>query len=84
MEMLAAEKAELLALSATMTYHVRAVADLIKEVRATPGIAGVTVMVGGYPFNIAPDLWRNVGADAYVADASLAPALMHNSGVASK
>jgi hypothetical protein len=33
--MLIAENAELLALSATMPFHVRAVADLISEVRAS-------------------------------------------------
>jgi methanogenic corrinoid protein MtbC1 len=32
--MLIAENAELLTLSATMTFHVRAMADLISEVRA--------------------------------------------------
>jgi MerR family transcriptional regulator, light-induced transcriptional regulator len=34
-QMLIAENAELLALSATMPFHVRAVADLISEVRAS-------------------------------------------------
>jgi len=28
-----------------------------------------TASVGGYPFNIAPGLWRNVGADGYAPDA---------------
>jgi methanogenic corrinoid protein MtbC1 len=26
-------------------------------------------MVGGYPFNIAPNLWLSVGADTYARDA---------------
>jgi methanogenic corrinoid protein MtbC1 len=29
-------------------------------------------MVGGYPFNIAPNLWQSVGADGYARDAQQA------------
>jgi methanogenic corrinoid protein MtbC1 len=32
-------------------------------------------MVGGYPFNIEPELWKRIGADAYAADASEAIAV---------
>jgi methanogenic corrinoid protein MtbC1 len=32
-------------------------------------------MVGGYPFNIAPDLWKTVGADAFARDAMEAVAV---------
>jgi methanogenic corrinoid protein MtbC1 len=27
------------------------------------------VLVGGYTFNIVPDLWKKVGADGYAPDA---------------
>jgi methanogenic corrinoid protein MtbC1 len=27
-------------------------------------------MVGGYPFNVDPDLWRRIGADGSARDAS--------------
>jgi MerR family transcriptional regulator, light-induced transcriptional regulator len=62
-------RATVLAISATITYHVRAVAALIVAVRRTPECAGVKILVGGYPFKIAPDLWRTIGADGSAPDA---------------
>ena len=61
-------QADVLAVSATMTFHVRAVADLIAAVRSEHGDA-VKVLVGGYPFNVDPDLWRRIGADGSAPDA---------------
>lgn len=61
-------RADVLAVSATITSHVRAVARLIAEVRAAEGDR-VKILVGGYPFNVDPDLWRRVGADACARDA---------------
>lgn len=61
-------EADLLAVSATMTFHLRAVQELIAAVRETKGDR-IKVLVGGYPFNLAPDLWRVVGADAGARDA---------------
>jgi methanogenic corrinoid protein MtbC1 len=74
-ETLARHKADLLAVSATMTFHVRAVRDLITAVRASPACEGVKILVGGYPFNVAPQLWRAVGADGSAGDAQAAVAL---------
>jgi methanogenic corrinoid protein MtbC1 len=65
---LAQRRADVLAVSATMTFHVRAVAGLIEAVRAEHGDA-VKVLVGGYPFNVDPDLWRRIGADGSAQDA---------------
>ena len=62
--------ADVLAVSATMTFHIRAVENLIAAVRASEDLKAVKIMVGGYPFNIEPELWKRVGADAYAADAS--------------
>ncbi|MBM7865437.1 cobalamin-binding protein [Heliobacterium gestii] len=62
-------QAQVLALSATMTFHVRCVEELIRVVRATPDLATVKIMVGGYPFNVDNELWRRVSADAYAGDA---------------
>jgi methanogenic corrinoid protein MtbC1 len=70
LQALAERKAHLLAVSASMTFHVRAVEELIVAIRAAEGLRAVKVMVGGYPFNVEPELWRRVGADAYAADAS--------------
>ncbi len=61
-------RADVLAVSATMPFHVRAVSDLIAAVRSALGDR-VKVLVGGYPFNVDPDLWRRLGADASARDA---------------
>ncbi|MFN7139498.1 MAG: B12-binding domain-containing protein, partial [Limisphaerales bacterium] len=63
------KKADVLAISATMSYHVSAVSDLIAAVRRSSACGKVKILVGGYPFNIDPDLWRKLGADGYAADA---------------
>jgi len=67
--------ADVLAISATMSYHVDAVRDLILAVRQHPGTNHVKVLVGGYPFNRDGELWRKIGADGSALDAQLAIAL---------
>ena len=62
-------RADVLAVSATMSFHLRAVTDLIEAVRASDVGERVKILVGGYPFNLVPDLWRIVGADACASDA---------------
>ena len=62
--------APVLAVSATITAHVGAVAEMIDAVRQAVGARPLCVIVGGYPFNIEPDLWKAVGADASAADAA--------------
>ena len=65
-------QAGVLAVSATISYHVEAVRDLIRAVRAHPAARQVRILAGGYPFNHDPDLWRNVGADGTAPDAQQA------------
>jgi len=60
-------EADVLAVSATMSFHVRGVTELIAAVRSR--LSGVKVLVGGYPFNVDPDLWRRIGADGSARDA---------------
>lgn len=67
-------RADVLLVSATITSHVRAVAGLVEAVRAHFGDR-VKILVGGYPFNVDPDLWRRVGADACAGDAEEAIAV---------
>ena len=62
-------KADVLAISATITYHVDAVEKLIAALRSTPECRNVKVLVGGYPFKVAPTLWRTIGADGSANDA---------------
>ena len=56
-------RADLVAVSATMTHHLGAVAAVIRGIRACPETAALPILVGGYPFNVAPTLWQHVGAD---------------------
>ena len=56
-------RADVLAVSATMSFHVRAVTDLIAAVRSRLGDR-VKVLVGGYPFNVDPDLGGGSGRTA--------------------
>jgi methanogenic corrinoid protein MtbC1 len=58
----------ILAVSASMVFHIRAVREVIAAVRfASPA---TRILVGGYAFKIAPNLWRDVGADYWAKDAS--------------
>ncbi|MGJ7029268.1 MULTISPECIES: cobalamin B12-binding domain-containing protein [Methanothermobacter] len=59
---------EVLAISATMTFnigHVKEIIDKVRELDPEPA-----VMVGGYPFNIDTSLWKKVGADMHAVNAS--------------
>lgn len=67
--------ADVLAASATLTVHVPRVAALIAAMRAAPTRSDVVILVGGYPFSLVPDLWRDLGADGSAADAGAAPRL---------
>jgi len=62
-------RADILGISATMTGHLGAVEELVEIVRGRSACAGVKILVGGHPFNIAPDLWRAVDADGTAPDA---------------
>jgi MerR family transcriptional regulator, light-induced transcriptional regulator len=62
-------KPDVLAISATIPYHVEAVRELIGAVRRHPGTDGIKILAGGYPFKQDPDLWRKVGADGSAPDA---------------
>jgi methanogenic corrinoid protein MtbC1 len=65
-------QANVLAVSATITFHVEAVRELIREVHEHPDAGRVKILVGGYPFNRNPHLWRSVGSDGCAADAQQA------------
>ena len=65
-------KPHMLAISATMTFHIKLVTDLIGQVRVIDPDRRIKILVGGYPFNIEPQLWRQLGADGYAANAEQA------------
>jgi methanogenic corrinoid protein MtbC1 len=68
-------KADIIALSVTMPRHLPDVQYLIRSLRAERRTTGAKIIVGGYPFRIVPDLWKQVGADAYAETAEEAVAV---------
>lgn len=64
--------ADLVLISATMTFHLRFVREQIAAIRGDAATRAIKIMVGGYPFNVAPDLWKEIGADGYASDAARA------------
>jgi methanogenic corrinoid protein MtbC1 len=64
---IAEREADVLAVSATMTFHVRKVEELIARVRNQS--KPIAILAGGYPFNVSSGLWQRVGADGYAGNA---------------
>jgi MerR family transcriptional regulator, light-induced transcriptional regulator len=63
------QKADVVALSATMAWHLPRVDYLVRSLRGDPETRHVKIIVGGYPFNLVPDLWQKIGADACAGNA---------------
>lgn len=74
---LAKHQPDVLAISATLTSHVKAVRELIAAVKADERCQQIKIIVGGYPFNIEPQLWQRVGADGHARNADQAIILAH-------
>jgi methanogenic corrinoid protein MtbC1 len=62
-------QADILAISATMISNIRATEQLLQEIRASEAGKKIKILVGGYPFNVSPNLWQKLGADAYASNA---------------
>lgn len=62
-------QADILAISTTMISNIPATEELLQEIRASEAGKTVKILVGGYPFNISPDLWKKIGADACASNA---------------
>jgi methanogenic corrinoid protein MtbC1 len=69
---LKSREADILAISATITFNLEAMKEMIMEVRSTDMGKEVKILAGGRPFNLAEDLWQKVGADAYAPHAQSA------------
>jgi methanogenic corrinoid protein MtbC1 len=64
-------KPQCLAISATMTFHLSAVEEMISRIRLSPDISpDLKIMTGGYPFKVVEGLWKTVGADGYAINAT--------------
>ncbi len=68
-------RADVVGISATMTFHTRRTAELIDRLRATDGGSDLVILVGGYPFNLSSRLWEEIGADGYAPGAQEAVAV---------
>lgn len=69
LEIAKARRPHVLAISASMTFHVNAVRQLILALRSSNIAPLPRILVGGYAFRLAPELWRDVGADGFAKDA---------------
>jgi methylmalonyl-CoA mutase cobalamin-binding domain/chain len=70
-------EADVVAISATLIVHVKQVRELIHAIRASE-VKDIKVLVGGYPFNLAKDLWKKVNADGYAQNAEQAIKITNN------
>ncbi len=69
LEMIKECNADILAISATMYYHIPQVNELISFVRNSNEIEKLKIMVGGKAFNMNKSLWKETKADIYATDA---------------
>jgi methanogenic corrinoid protein MtbC1 len=67
-ESIISEEADLVGISATMTFHLSKAEKLIKTIRAEPKCDRAKIIVGGYVFNMDPGLYKKIGADTYGRD----------------
>jgi len=67
-KLLCDQRPHVLAVSATMTYHLPRVIELVTAVRRVPECASIPILVGGRVFNTFPDLAQLIGADGTAVD----------------
>jgi methanogenic corrinoid protein MtbC1 len=65
--------ADLIILSATLTTQISALAAAIERIRQVA--SGAKILVGGLALEGSPELWRQLGADAYAPDIDAAVAV---------
>jgi methanogenic corrinoid protein MtbC1 len=62
-------KPNIIAISATISYHLSEVEELIKLIRKKEEFNSIKIIVGGRPFNENTNLYKVLGADGYAKDA---------------
>lgn len=65
-------KADVLAVSAALSDQLSSVRQVITAARGDERCRGVVVLVGGQPFRVVDDLWRQLGADGSAPSAERA------------
>ncbi|MEY4511384.1 MAG: hypothetical protein RLZZ450_3506 [Pseudomonadota bacterium] len=69
LQLLRERRASLLAISVTMSSHLRDALSLIERVRDAHDLRHVKILVGGRPFSVGGSLWQRLGADGCATDA---------------
>jgi methanogenic corrinoid protein MtbC1 len=62
-ELLERRRFDLLALSVGTALTLRDAGELIEAIRGTSATAPTKVLIGGPPFRVVPEIWRELGAD---------------------
>jgi methanogenic corrinoid protein MtbC1 len=68
LETVKARRPHVFAISASMTFHVNMVRQLILALQGSNIAPLPQILVGGHAFRLAPELWRDVGADGFAQD----------------
>lgn len=63
------QRADVLALSVTMPFHISKAKNLISKIKSDDALSTLKIIVGGYPFSLAPGLCNHIGADGYARNA---------------
>jgi len=71
------QQPDIIAISATMTFHLSKVDKLISFIRRSD-FSNTKIIVGGYVFKMDPNLWKEVGANGFAPDAEKALELVNN------
>ncbi len=71
LEAVDSHKPHLVAISTTMVFHIPGVEAMVRAVKAQSGNPQPWILLGGYPFNRDPELWKKVGGDAFGQDAQM-------------
>jgi methanogenic corrinoid protein MtbC1 len=71
LEFIKSNTPDLIALSATMVNSVHKLHEAIRDIRQLSQFEG-RIMVGGFAFNLDPELYKYIDADGYAADAQRA------------
>jgi methanogenic corrinoid protein MtbC1 len=67
-DLVRATSPQVLGVSATMPFNVGAVGQLVRDVKSQLGAQAPRVVLGGRAFAHAPEIWKELGADAYARD----------------
>lgn len=63
------ERANVIGISVTMTYHLEEASQLIEKIKSNEQCSNLKIIVGGYPFIVEEELWKAIGADGYAQNA---------------